>query len=369
MALFHHDSRSYDEAATEAAARARAMMEREIERGRANAARVLHDVATKVPEDRLARARALNFIPVDTGVEISVAGDSVSTPIHDHALGQIASRGGIPMGYVRSLLDAEGEWGAKLLAHNLNDLYRQGKGADGRYLCRSLDGELRGFLSDRYRRMDCRPIVDAFCAMASEHGAVPINGYSLETKIAIKALLPVVFEPVPNEVMAFGLALENSDYGDGALSIRLFMLRLWCTNYAIAEDALRKVHLGRRLTDDFSYSDQTHQLDQRATVSAIKDVTGELLSPDRVNRACGLIRRANEEEVSPLKIKSFLKKHLNKGEGEAVTEAFNSADVVNLPPGNTAWRLSNAISWVAGNMDNQARALDLMKVAGKVVNQ
>ena len=63
----------------------------------------------------------------------------------------------------------------------------------------------------------------------------------------------------------------------------------------------------------------------------------------------------------------MLKKVLNKGEAEAAFNAYASPDVYNLPEGNTAWRLSNAISWIAGQTEDAERKLDLMRVAGDVL--
>jgi hypothetical protein len=62
-----------------------------------------------------------------------------------------------------------------------------------------------------------------------------------------------------------------------------------------------------------------------------------------------------------------LRKVLTKGEVDAVVQTFNSPDVENLPPGNSKWRLSNAISWVAGTLVDADRKLDLMRLAGSVV--
>ena len=60
--------------------------------------------------------------------------------------------------------------------------------------------------------------------------------------------------------------------------------------------------------------------------------------------------------------RELLKKTLNKGEAEAAFNAYNSPDVYNLPAGNTAWRLSNAISWIAGQTEEPERKLDLMRL-------
>ena len=56
-----------------------------------------------------------------------------------------------------------------------------------------------------------------------------------------------------------------------------------------------------------------------------------------------------------------------KGEAEDVEKAFGSPDTFNMPAGNTVWRLSNAISWVAGQAKDPERKLDLQKLAGSVL--
>ena len=79
------------------------------------------------------------------------------------------------------------------------------------------------------------------------------------------------------------------------------------------------------------------------------------------------VKAANGKEVSPTEARERLKKILNKGEAEAAFNAYASPDVYNLPAGNTAWRLSNAISWIAGQTEEPERKLDLMRAAGDVL--
>jgi hypothetical protein len=231
-----------------------------------------------------------------------------------------------------------------------------------------VNDEARGFVSDKFRRLDSRPIIEAFAQTCQTIGAVPVEGHALETKVCLKAMLPYVFEPVENEVMAFGLAVQNSDFGDGALSVRAFVLRLWCTNYAIADEALRQIHLGRRLAENMSFSERTYQLDTQTMVSALQDVVRGTLAPDRINMYLDGIRQANEQGIDSKQIKAFLEKALNKGEVKQVTDAFASADVVNMPAGQTVWRLSNAISWVAGHTEDGRRRLDMEQLAGKFLH-
>jgi hypothetical protein len=163
------------------------------------------------------------------------------------------------------------------------------------------------------------------------------------------------------------LSLENSDFGNGALSIRAYLLRIWCSNLAITQEEMRQVHLGKRLDDSVLYSQRTYQLDAETTVSALRDVVGAQLNADTLRRRMDAIRRANEQAVDVPSVKESLKKALLKSESDAVIEAYNSPDTYNLPAGNTTWRLSNAISWIAGNTEDAERKLELMKIAGDVL--
>ena len=51
-----------------------------------------------------------------------------------------------------------------------------------------------------------------------------------------------------------------------------------------------------------------------------------------------------------------------------MVEAYNSAHTVNMSVGNSMWRLSNAISWVAGKPEDAERKLEINKVAGQVLS-
>ena len=46
---------------------------------------------------------------------------------------------------------------------------------------------------------------------------------------------------------------------------------------------------------------------------------------------------------------------------------MNSADIENMPAGQTRWRLAQAVSWIAGKTEDEERRLDLMRVAGNLV--
>jgi hypothetical protein len=351
----------------------RAKFEKSIYAGQHEAQRVLEQIDREVPQDRVIKTNALKFVPTGNGVEVLVGGESQET-IHDHALGQFCGRGKFNLKYGRQLeamaKEAQGEngsdWARELMAHNLNELYQRGPASGKRYLMRSVDTQVRGWLSDRYRRLDCRPLLTAFHELAIQQaGAVPMRGYALATKVAIRVVLPTIFEPIPNQPMLYGLEWHNSDFGHGTHSLRAFIHQPFCTNECTRDDVLREVHKGGRLSDDFAYSQKTYELDQLASESALKDTIKGLLAPAAVDSTMLLLKKAHDEKIEPKKIPQMLKQ-LRKSEIEAVKEAFTSADIENLSPGQNRWRLSNAISFVATTTEDKYRALELERMSGKV---
>jgi len=128
------------------------------------------------------------------------------------------------------------------------------------------------------------------------------------------------------------------------------------------------VHLGKRLDESMIYSERTYELDAQATVSALRDVIQRQLNAEQLHQHMDLIRRANDRAVDANQAREMLRKALQRHEADSVVEAYNSADTVNMPAGNSMWRLSNAISWVAGKTEDAERKLEISKLAGQVLN-
>jgi hypothetical protein len=345
-------------------------LEQLILRGRTKAGEVISHVMNNQPQDRLQPGGNFTFDAEDAnGLQISYEDRSQGTiqqRLHRHAVRQMATTVDLPMKFIDGLQSTPEFWAKELLAHNLQKVFSN-RYAKDRYLLRSIRGELRGFLSDRFRRLDSRPIVEAFAQAVQEKGALPYDGYVTDTKIAIQAIMPEVYEPIPGEMVAYGLSLENSDFGNGALSIRAYLLRIWCSNLAVTEEQMRQVHLGRRLDDSMMYSEETYRLDAETTVSALKGVIGAQLNADTLHSRMETIRQANATAIDPAGAKEELRRLLLKSETDAVIEAYNSPDTYNLPAGNTQWRMSNAVSWIAGKTEDAERRLELMKVAGDML--
>jgi len=351
----------YDVANSKAADWARDKFEKQIERGRESASRTINQIVNMVPQDAIVAGRATAFIPTDDGIKIEWQGETHG--IHRNAFKQMIGKTAMNTKFADQLV-AGADWERELLAHNMNEIYHRN---DRRHFMRNVDGEVRACLSDRYSPYDSASIVDAVLGEFQGLGVVPLQGTATDTRWSLKGVLPMVFEPFADEIMTYGLDIQNSDFGNGAFHVRLFANRVMCTNLMTTEDGLRKVHLGGKLSDDFTFSRETYELNSKALISATRDTVKGLLGAGKVNEMNAVIEKAHDTDISWSAAKKHLAK-LTKTELKSAEEAFEGADVQNLPPGKSAWRLSNAVSWLAVNTDDGDRKLDLERVAGELIN-
>jgi hypothetical protein len=345
---------------TEQRTKATTRLNEYVETAKRRSAGALNRIMSEVPTDRIMQTERLEFVPTGGGVAIDL-GHGVQY-IHNNALEQISQRIEVPSSYLKGLRDRRDDWSTELLARTMREHFGHQPGA--RVLVRSVGQEVRAMLSDKYRRIDCRPGLDALAQAAQARGAIVGDAIATDTRVSVKWVTPRVLEPTPGEFLVFGFEWSNSDFGRGAETLRTFIMRLFCWNGATMEQAMREVHLGRRLSDDVEYTDRTYRLDQKASVSALTDTAHALLSDASVNKVMGSIATAAVEGIDVKAKLVDLRKRVGKGIADQVGEAFNTGGVEMLPVGNTAWRWSNALSWVAGHTDDNDQRLDLERLAG-----
>jgi hypothetical protein len=317
----------------------REILHRAIATGARRAVHLFEALERDAPKDAIVRATALAFAATEGRLHVGFGDDRYS--LSSFALGQVAERAGVPHPYLAGLLSDAGDapWRAELARDVLQRHYDHDS---GRMLVRSVSGQIRGWLSDRFRRLDSRPLVDALTQEATALGAVPVDGVVTETRVALKILLPEILEPVPGEYVVLGAEWSNSDFGNGTHSLRAFLLRVACLNGAVTENALRQVHLGARLHEDLDLSDRTYRLDTATNASALRDVVRNTLSAKGRDRLLAQIRQAHETEYTGAQL----------------------ATATRRLPKATAWRASNAISWIARATEDPEVRLDLERLAG-----
>jgi hypothetical protein len=356
-----------------------------VEAGTKKAGPVISRVLSTMPDDALPRANKLIFNVERCGDDAEVGrlvmgwnhereADSRTyqdeafacalRPVHKNALGQLVSLiPGLRLDYVRELIASGIPWQEQLALKILGEHFGHNAAS---YLVRTVGGEHRGVLSSSYRRLDSRPLLDAFVGACNMVGAVPYDGVASDVRVAVRAIVPRVFN-VNGDVFCLGLAWQNSDFGAGAYGISGFILRLLCDNGAMTENVLRQIHLGRKLDDAEIFSRETYELDTKTMVSATGDIVKALMAPGSLDKRVEVIKAAAEREVEFAQAVRPVRDQLTKGEFEKAKEAFEGRDEWNLPAGKSQWRASNALSWIAQDAGDQDRTLELQQMAGKLI--
>lgn len=292
--------------------------------------------------------------------------------LHDNAIAQLADRMGIPQRYLRSLASGE-PWAIMLAAHMLNQ--HSDWTQRSRVLVRTVGHQVRGVLSDSYRRLNSVEILTAFVQEAAGQGAVISDAYMNDTKVWAETILPTpITVPTKNngDVVIFaGARFSTSDYGDGAVDMRAFMLNGACLNGMVRESVMKQVHLGSKLPDNLALSQQTYELDTKTTVSAVQDLTRGLFSADTIKRKAYEIQGASEMEVD---LDHELKKLTGNGwllkqEGKEVEKILmrNNPDD-GVQGGATLWKLTQAITAHARELSPE-RSRELHEISGELLGR
>lgn len=292
--------------------------------------------------------------------------------IHDNAIGQLADRMGIPSRYLRGLASGE-PWAKHLAATLLNE--HSGWTQRSRVLVRTVGQQVRGVLSDSYRRLNSVEILTAFVQEAAEQGAVISDAYMNDTKIWAETILPTPIT-VPTakngDVIIFaGARFSTSDYGDGAVDMRAFLLNGACLNGMVRESVMKQVHLGSKLPDNLQLSQQTYELDTKTTVSAVRDLTKGLFSKDNLMQKAYEIQGASEIEVDfEHELKRLTRDGgLLKQEGKEVEKILMRNDPEDgVQGGATLWKLTQAITAHARELTPE-RSRELHEISGQLLNR
>lgn len=292
--------------------------------------------------------------------------------LHPHAVGQLAEKMGVPSKYLRQLSEGA-EWQRQLATQILNE--HSGWTDRTRVLVRAVGNQVRGVLSDSYRRLNSEQILTAFLTEAMSQGAVPCDAYMSDTKIWVETILP---EPIsiPTElngtVMIYmGARFSTSDYGDGAVDMRTYLLNGVCLNGMVRESLLKQVHLGSRLPDNLQLSERTYALETETTVSATKDFTKNLYSRDNIMRQAVMIQEADRVKVDfDDELKKLVKANkLLKSEGESVQKLLmNGNPEDGLSGGPSLWKLTQGLTAVAREME-PTRSRELHEISGELMRR
>jgi hypothetical protein len=342
-------------------------LNRIVSQGAEIAQRVLRTIQLQRINDKLVKSEALRFVPHNNpehGVTMH-AGDT-RWSLHDHALKQLAGRVEFPREWAQTLRHSGNAHLTTLLAHNLNEMTRY---ADKRLLVRAVDGQARGIVSDRYKRIDHVVPVDSFAKEAMALDCVPSGGYMTDTRFMLRALHTKAYKITETEEICLGIQVRWSDYASAKYEISPFGFRAMCLNTAQHMPVFSYTHIGGMISANLALSEETVKQDSKLVALATVDAVRGQFEPDSIERIVESLRSAAKQDVEFDTYRRRIVKALGKGLCTKVEEAFKSTDVVNLPSGNTLYRLTNALTWAAQSSDNVALQEDAEQLAGSLLDK
>lgn len=169
-----------------------------------------------------------------SGLSLDVEGINGGLGITDTAHSQIGTYLDIPSRYYRRMRAESPE----LLAHNVNHWLHTSTDNSERRMLRTLDGNARAFLSNRYRRIDNEQIAETVLPIILQMDGASVESCEItETKMYIKVVNPRIQAQVTvGDIVQAGISISNSEVGCGSVMVSPLIYRLVCSNGMIAQD-------------------------------------------------------------------------------------------------------------------------------------
>lgn len=300
--------------------------------------------------------------------------------INDLAHGQIATHADIPAKYYERMRREA----PALLATNVNQWFRQ---QPAKRLVRTLDGNARAFLSDRYRPLENVELAEAVLPALLDLDVEIMSAQVTETRLYIKAVHRAIRKDMPVaaknagwgdgshhifRTQSPGIVISNSEVGCGALSVETSVFDHVCTNLAVfSQHSMRKYHTGAKhglLTDDVMHllSDETRRLTDQAVWAQVGDIVrgafDEAKFAARVDEIAGLAECKIEGD--PLKAVEFTARRFGINQTEQTSVLRHLIEGGDL----SAYGVYNAVTRTAQDMESYDRATEFEKIGGRLID-
>lgn len=293
-----------------------------------------------VANTKVCRVEADENSPSNLTLNIGEGENKEAFPVRKHAVRQVGSRLKIPAAYVDRLAASHPD----LLAWNINTLFDR---EPEKRMLRTLDGECRAFLSDRYRPLDNFDLATAVLPTLQEQGAQVSSCEVAENRFYIKAIIPGQVREIakpgtfmgdgghnPIHFLKPGIVISNSEVGAGALWVKPGVHEVKCSNLAIFNrDAMRKYHSGKRTQGDEQtwrvLSDATKTQTDKAVWMQVNDLVRASLGGKLFEEYCQEIeaKMTGETIVSPVEAVKELPNTSEQEQGGILAQLITGGDL------------------------------------------
>lgn len=328
-------------------------------------------LARKILADQTLKA---DYIADTSDLRVDAAADGTvslflpnvgNLPIRPLAHDQIGLLTAIPAKYYDRMLDND----PALLAANVN---RWLPNAGGSRMVRTLGGDARAVLSDRYHRIDNEDVAAVALPILRDTPGLKIVACEVtERRLYICATTDKVGGEVKvGDTVQAGVSITNSEVGLGAVNVRPLLYRLVCLNGMVLPDGkLSARHVGRRIGNDEDlnriFSDETRRADDNALLLKVRDVIKHALDAAVFEKRIEQMRELAGAKVTgnPQTSVELIAKEIGAAERErdAILRSFIEGGDV------SAWGLVNAVTAQAHEAETFDRSFEFAQAGGKLL--
>ncbi len=314
---------------------------------------------------------AANVVPISGGV----------FGINPVAHGQLAEYVGIPKPYYdRCLAEAP-----DLLARDVNTwlarLVEQAtKGAPKR-MVRTLDGNVRALLSDRYRPLDNFDLAEAVLPVLQEQELFIASCEITERRVYIKAFDKRIEREIKvkgtdaahtflKDVVFPSITISNSEVGYGMLSVAAGIYTGGCTNFAsFADSRMKKYHLGGKALDSENVyallSNETKAATDKAIWMQTRDVVRSAFQIAAFEERVARVQETTEQKIEGdvVKVVELVGREFGFGEterGSVLKHLISGGDL-------SRYGVFNAITRTAEDLPDYERATEFERAGGELI--
>ncbi|WP_333594535.1 DUF932 domain-containing protein [Anaerospora hongkongensis] len=296
---------------------------------------------------------------------LNVGTNTESFILHDLAHKQIADRLQIPQRYYNKMKIEYPD----LLDNNINSWFSK---TPERRMIRTLDGNVRAFLSDRYRRLDNLELADAVIPIIQEmKSAEVVSSQVTDTHMYIKVInKKLKAEVAVGDIVQAGIVISNSEVGLGSLKVEPLLYRLVCKNGLIVKDyAQKRYHVGKQIDSDDSayeiFSDDTLAQDDKAFFMKVQDTVRTAIDEVKFNLSVEKLRASMSESTGPDPVKTVEvladQYILNQNERGSILRHFI------IGADNSKYGLINAVTRASQDIEDYTRATELERLGGELM--
>ena len=326
---------------------------------------------SKLKQDYLLDTRRLQVEPFGSQLYLHTFDDHDDPLVEPLEINQIAHRQigthlKIPAAYYDRMLSDYPE----LLAENVNSWFQR---EPTQRMVRTLDGTVRAFLSNRYRRIDNLDIAEIVLPVIQQMEDAYFESCQItDSRMYIKVVnTRLEAEVVPGDIVQSGIIISNSEVGLGSVSIQPLVYRLVCSNGMVVNDAqTRRNHVGRvnEASENYQlYSEKTLEADDKAFAMKIQDTVRAVVDEVRFTRVVNMMREAKDAPMNTAAVPGIVKL---VSKDFHITDDESSGVLQRLIEGNdlTLYGLSNAVTRHSQDVKDYDRATALEGIGYNILS-